>query len=93
MSALRFGHARSTWAGCYRDEIPSRERAPVVRPERFVGLVHIELPGFSLQWSLPQDMRDMRRFRALDLDGIQQAHAAPREMMRHLVLIVPSYHG
>ncbi len=91
MAALRFAHNRSTWAGSYRDEIPSRERGLVVRPEQFIGLLRIELPGYSLNWTLLQDMRDMRRFRAVDLEGIQKAHAAPREMMRQLALVVPHY--
>mgnify|MGYP000320645424 CR=1 FL=1 len=90
---IRYGHARATWAGSYRDEIPSRERAAYVAPERFIGMVHIELPHFSLNWTLGQDMRDMRRFRAIDLDGIQHAHYAPRELMRHLATVVPVYSG
>lgn len=93
MSALRYGYARNTWAGSYRDEIPSREREPYQRPERFIGRVLVVLPFFELDWTLPQDMRDMRRFRALDLAGVQQAHAAPRELMRHLATVVPTYAG
>lgn len=93
MPALRYGHARYTWAGSYRDEIPSRERGPCARPERFIGRILVELPHFSLDWTLQQDMRDMRRFRAVDLDGIQHAHAAPRELMRQLAGVVPVYSG
>lgn len=87
MSALRY--ARSTWQGCERSEIPSRERAP--QPERFIGSCRIILPDFDLNWTLRQDMRDPRRFYALDLDGKLHAHAAPRELMRDLALIVPHY--
>ena len=91
MAALRYGHNRTTWAGSYRDEIPSRERGPVTRPVQFLGLLRLELPGYSLNLTLPQDMRDPRRFRAVDLDGMQHAHAAPRELLRQLALIVPHY--
>lgn len=93
MTALRYGHARATWAGSYRDEIPSRERDPYERPTRFIGRVLVVLPFFELDWTLPQDMRDMRRFRAIDLDGKEHAHAAPRELMRHLATVVPTYAG
>jgi hypothetical protein len=93
MTALRYGHARATWAGSYRDEIPSREREPYQRPERFIGRVLVVLPFFDLDLTLQQDMRDMRRFRAVDLDGVEHAHAAPRELMRHLATLVPVYGG
>lgn len=93
MSALRFGYARNTWAGSYRDEIPSREREAHQRPERFIGRVLVVLPFFELDLTLHQDMRDMRRFRAIDLDGKQYVHAAPRELMRHLATVVPLYSG
>jgi hypothetical protein len=82
------------WAGAYRDEIPSRQHAPYVRPEPYIGRVLIDLPGCSIDWALRQDMRDMRRFRALDLDGALLAHAAPRELIReHLLPLVPVYSG
>jgi hypothetical protein len=90
---IRYGHNRATWAGSYRDEIPSREREAYTRPERFIGRVLVVLPFFELDLTLQQDMRDMRRFRALDLDGVQQAHAAPRELMRRLATVVPVYSG
>ncbi len=90
---LRYGHSRQTWAGDYRDEIPSRARGAYVKPQPYLGRVLVDLPFFSLEWALRQDMRDMRRFRALDLDGIEQAHATPRELMRHLATLVPVYHG
>lgn len=85
--------ARTTWAGCERSDIPSRDRGTYVRPEQFIGRLLIELPGYSLDWTLPQDMRDMRRFRALDLAGVEYAHAAPKELLRQVALIVPHYHG
>lgn len=44
-----------------------------------------------MNWTLRQDMRDMRRFYVLDLDGELHMHAAPPEMMRKLALIVPHY--
>ena len=90
---IHYGRSRATWAGSYRDEIPSREREPYEQPTRFIGRVLVVLPFFELDWTLPQDMRDMRRFRAIDLDGKEQAHAAPRELMRHLATVVPTYAG
>ena len=93
MSTLRFGHARTTWAGSNRDEIPSRYRAPAEQRDRFMGLLHIELPGCSINWTLAQDQRDLRRFRAVDLEGIQHQHCAPRELLRRLALDVPRYSG
>lgn len=93
MSALRYGHERRTWAGCYRDEIPSREYLPYTKPEQFIGLCRIILPGYEIDWTLRQDMRDPRRFRAVDLGGVLQAHAAPRELMRRLATLVPVYSG
>ena len=89
---IQFSRNQTTWAGCDRSEIPSRVR-PYVRPEQFVGRLLIELPGYSLDWTLPQDMRDPRRFRALDLSGVEYAHAAPKELLRQVALIVPTYHG
>lgn len=90
---LYYGHNRSTWAGCHRSEIPSRERGAWVAPEPFIGSVRIILPGFALDWTLRQDMRDPRRFYALDLDGAAHAHAAPRELMHALAKVVPRYSG
>jgi hypothetical protein len=88
-----YGHARSTWAGCHRSEIPSRHRGEWVAPSPFIGALRIILPGFDLDWSLRQDMRDVRRFYALDLDGNRHAHAAPRELMHELARVVPRYSG
>ena len=89
-----YGPGRATWAGDCRDDIPSRQHAPYQRPEPFIGRIMIALPGFDLDWTLRQDMRDMRRFRAVDLDGIVHAHRAPREMLREDVLrLVPVYAG
>jgi hypothetical protein len=93
MSALRYGYARHTWAGCHRDEIPSREYGPYTKPAPFIGMCKIILPGFDLDWVLHQDMRDQRRFAALDLDGVLQRHATPRELAGHLKTILPSYGG
>jgi hypothetical protein len=91
MAALRYGHNRATWAGSHRDEIPSRERPVVNAWVPYVGRLLVDLPGYGLDLTLRQDSRDPRRFRAIDLDGIQHAHAAPRELMRQLALIVPQY--
>lgn len=93
MPALRYGHNRATWAGSYRDEIPSRQREPHQRPERFIGRILVVLPAFELDLTLQQDMRDMRRFRAVDLDGAVHAHAAPKELMRELAKLMPLYSG
>lgn len=85
---------RSTWAGGDRADIPSREREPWARPEPYIGRLHLALPGCSIEWVLRQDVRDMRRFRALDLDGNLLAHAAPRELIRETLLpLVPVYAG
>ena len=89
MSALRYGHERRTYAGSYRDEIPSRERGPV--PERYVGRIMCEFPGFRVEWACPQDMRDMRRFRAVDLDGMVRGHGTPKELLRACIALAPVY--
>lgn len=91
MTALRYGHARRTWAGSHRDEIPSRERPVVDAWQPYIGRLLIDLPGYGLDLTLRQDARDLRRFRAIDLDGIQHAHAAPRQLLRDLALVVPVY--
>ena len=91
MTALRFGDARRTWAGSPRDEIQSRERGPVESWQPYLGRILIDLPGYALDLTLHQDRRDPRRFRAVDLAGAVQAHAAPRELMRQLALVVPHY--
>lgn len=67
------------------------EREEYRRPQQYLGRLLIDLPGFALDWTLRQDMRDMRRFRAVDLDGIAHAHAAPAELLRKVALIVPHY--
>jgi hypothetical protein len=90
---IRYGRRRDTWAGCYREDIPSRERAVWEPPQPHLGRLLIALPGFSLDWTLRQDMRDMRRFRALDFDGLLHGHAAPKELLRQVALIVPTYCG
>lgn len=86
--------SRTTWAGCHRDEIPSRERPPVVRVEPYLGRLHIALPGWELDWVLRQDQRDMRRFYALAFDGTRHGHHSPRQLIRQVVLpLVPMYAG
>lgn len=81
----------ATFNGSPRMDIPSRCREYCERPVPYLGRLLIDLPHFTLDWTLHQDMRDMRRFRAVDLDGIQHEHAAPRELMRQVALIVPRY--
>lgn len=81
----------ATFNGSPRMDIPNRRREPYERPQPYLGRLLIDLPHFTLDWTLHQDTRDMRRFRAVDLDGIQREHAAPRELMRHVALIVPRY--
>lgn len=83
----------ATFNGSLRMDIPSRQREVYERPVLYIGRVLIDLPHFALDWTLHQDMRDMRRFRAVDLDGIQREHAAPKESMRALALVVPRYSG
>ena len=72
----------------HRDDLPVELYA---RQVQFIGLLHLELPGYSLNWTLRQDMRDPRRFAALDLGGILHGHAAPKELLRQTALIVPTY--
>lgn len=50
-----YAPTRGTWAGAYRDEIPSRERPAVARTEPYTGRLHIALPGFEIDWVLRQD--------------------------------------
>ena len=90
---LYYGDQRKTWHGVPRVDIEDRERPPVEEWQPFVGLIQIRLPFFDLDWTLRQDSRDPRRFRALDLEGNLHAHAAPRELMRQMALIVPQYSG
>lgn len=82
MSTIRYGHRHGT--------LPE-PREPYQRPQPYIGLLRLDLPGYSLDWTLRQDLRDMRRFRAVDLDGIQRDHCAPAEMLRRLALVVPHY--
>jgi hypothetical protein len=77
--------------GGERSDIPSRERHPYQRQEPYIGRLLIELPGFSIDWTLRQDMRDMRRFYALDAEGARHGHAAPKELLRCVALLVPRY--
>lgn len=90
-STIRYGRRRETWAGCYRDEIPSRDRGLWEPPQPYIGRLLIALPGFDLDWTLRQDTRDMRRFWALYYDGGRRGHAAPKELLRQVALIVPTY--
>lgn len=91
MQHLYYGDARRTWHGAPRSDIESRHR-PAPEPwQPYLGRLLIDLPGCRIDWTLHQDRRDLRRFRCVDLDGIQHAHAAPRELMRQLALIVPHY--
>lgn len=71
--------------------IISRDRGPYTRPQPYMGRLLIDLPGYTLDWTLRQDMRDMRRFYGIDLAGERMAHAAPRELLRQVALIVPRY--
>lgn len=57
-----------------RSEIPSRsDPRDDLRP---LGRILIDVPGFSIDWTLVPDRRDVRRWRAVDQDGVVQAHAA-----------------
>lgn len=91
MQHLLYGDARRTWHGSPRSEIESRER-PAPEPwTPYLGRLLLDVPGYRIDWALHQNRRDLRRFRAVDLDGIQHQHAAPAEMLRKLALIVPHY--
>lgn len=79
------------WLDHYRTATPKREREPYQRPEPFIGRLLLIVPGFTLDWTLRQDMRDLRRFYAIDLDGNRQDHAAPKELVRNVALLVPRY--
>ena len=93
MQHLYYGDQRKTWHGMPRCEILTRQHPPYERPQPFLARICIVLPGFDLEWTGHQDMRDMRRFRWVDMDGALHEHAAPRETMRALSLIVPRYSG
>ena len=60
-------------------------------PERFIGRLCLIVPCVSIEWTLQQDMRDMRRFRAFDLDGAQHGHATPKELLHRLADALPRY--
>jgi len=61
------------------------------RPEPFIGRLALIAPGISIEWTLRQDMRDMRRFHALDLDGQSHGHATPKELLHRLADSLPRY--
>ncbi len=77
--------------GSERSDILSREREPYTRPLPYIGRLLIALPGYSIDWTLRQDMRDMRRFYALSANGERMGHAAPKELLRSVALLVPRY--
>lgn len=86
---IRYGNQRRTHNGSDRADIPSRERGP--GPERYVGRIMCDFPGWSVEWACPQDMRDMRRFRAVDLDGLVHGHGTPKELLRACIALAPVY--
>lgn len=74
-----------------RSEILSRNSPrDDVRP---LGLIHVEFLGLSINWTLRPDLRDVRRYRAFDIAGILQAHAAGPTLLRDLAAGVPQALG
>ena len=74
-----------------RSEIVSRsDPRDDARP---LGLIHVEFLGLSVNWTLRPDPRDVRRYRAFDLAGIFQAHAAGPTLLRCLAASVPQALG
>jgi hypothetical protein len=65
-----------------RSLIPSR--SDMRDDMRGPGLLVLEVPGLSINWTLRPDKRDVRRWRAVDLAGVVQAHAAWPRMLRDL---------
>lgn len=56
-------------------------------------LIIRDLSGISLEWTLIPDRRDVRRYRAFDLDGRLQHHAAGGELLRAVAAMVPRVLG
>lgn len=51
---------------------------------RPLGRLVIEVPDLSIDWTLHPDRRDVRRWRAVDVFGVVQAHAAWPTILRNL---------
>ena len=65
---------------------------PVVIGCCWVGVL-IDVPGLSVDWTLHPDRRDVRRWRAVDLDGNVQAHAAWPTILRQIAAGQPQALG
>ena len=65
-----------------RSDIPSRAdpRDDMRRP----GRILIDVPGLSIDWILKPDSRDVRRWRAVDLAGVEHMHAAWPTILREI---------
>lgn len=57
------------------------------------GRILIDVPGLSVDWTLHPDRRDVRRWRAVDLDGKVMAHAAWPTILRQLAAGQPQALG
>jgi hypothetical protein len=57
------------------------------------GRILIDVPGLSVDWTLHPDRRDVRRWRAVGLDGKVQAHAAWPTILRQLAAGQPQALG
>ena len=84
---IHYGAPRRTHNGSDRADILSRDRGPA--HERYVGRIMCDFPGFRVEWVCAQDMRDLRRFRAFNLDGIGQGHGTPKELLRACIALAP----
>ena len=60
---------------------------------RPLGRIVIDVPGLRLDWTLVPDRRDVRRWRAVDLAGVEHAHAAWPTILRMLAAGQPQALG
>jgi hypothetical protein len=57
------------------------------------GRILIDVPNLSVDWTLHPDRRDVRRWRAVDLGGTVQAHAAWPTILRQIAAGQPQALG
>ena len=60
---------------------------------RPLGRILIDVPGLSIDWTLHPDLRDVRRWFAVDLLGIRHMHAAWPSILRELASHQPQALG
>lgn len=74
-----------------RAQIPSRSNAR--DDARAPGLLVLEVPGLSINWTLKPDSRDVRRWWAADMAGAVQAHGAWPQILRGIARHQPQAIG